>query len=549
MKILAQAESAPGTVGVETHAQIRGHEFAVVALQLVALRAVDDVHAEMVAPVISPFRFEIAFDDENKFLDVLRHAREPGVIFRLVVVFIGREEFDDRTERTFRAENEPMILAFRVLEPPAVIVLNQFSDLVKILFEIRHEHRPGENRIGDGFGNFRFAAAGNRAGFVAKRAFGHGADEPPGAVLPGFFHAHLVTRRAHIGFAGQQLDGAFSLAARPGNFLPVQIEQRVFGHIDDVRIFLVHSIALRLQVHQITIQRGSFRERMPQSFDVEITAEFLAQIETGKHQRAARVFLLAQSEKIGGIADLGFDLFLAVTVVVVGNDGDNHTGFVAASQLERLGVVVKFPLVLPAHAVAALAFRGLVPRRQAGVLLGDFCQMRRENDAAGVAGPMVRVQARVIFRQTGIARVAENAFHEIEIADQIARGEEADFHRFFGRKPRHFRADNRAQQQRDKTFRRLTLCGGERQPHNIARRRERERQHFSEHSFRHGQFVFGNGQAAFRYMKNSLSGAPVAARIVQHALFHLVRTEDAGRKLIAIHRQRKHARHAGAIQG
>jgi hypothetical protein len=83
-------------------AQIRGDELAVVALQLVAGRAVDDVHAEMVAPVAAPFRLVIALHDEDEFLDVLRHAGEPGVVFRRVIVFVRRQQLDDRAERAFR---------------------------------------------------------------------------------------------------------------------------------------------------------------------------------------------------------------------------------------------------------------------------------------------------------------------------------------------------------------------------------------------------------------------------------------------------------------
>src|SRR5208283_3393765 len=101
---------------------------------------------------------------------------------------------------------------------------------------------------------------------------------------------------------------------------------------------------------------------MARALDVNITAEFLAQIVGGKNERAARVLLLARPIKIGRIADLRFDLLLAIAVVVVRNEGDNDAGFVAAGQFERLSVVVEFPLVLPAHAVAALAFGGLVPR-------------------------------------------------------------------------------------------------------------------------------------------------------------------------------------------
>ncbi len=40
------------------------------------------------------------------------------------------------------------------------------------------------------------------------------------------------------------------------------------------------------------------------------------------------------------------------------------------------------------------------------------------------------VEAGVVFRQVRIAAVAKNAFDEIEIADEIARREETDLHRF-----------------------------------------------------------------------------------------------------------------------
>src|SRR5664279_5388164 len=100
---------------------------------------------------------------------------------------------------------------------------------------------------------------------------------------------------------------------------------------------------------------------MAHAFDVDITAEFLAQVISGENQRATRVFLLAQAVKVRRVADLRLDLLFAITKIIVRDDRYNHAGLVAAGELERLAVVVKFPLVLPAHAVAALAFGGLVP--------------------------------------------------------------------------------------------------------------------------------------------------------------------------------------------
>ena len=44
--------------------------------------------------------------------------------------------------------------------------------------------------------------------------------------------------------------------------------------------------------------------------------------------------------------------------------------------------------------------------------------MGREDDAAGVAAPVLDVERGVVFGQVGVARIAEDAFDEIEIADE-----------------------------------------------------------------------------------------------------------------------------------
>jgi hypothetical protein len=94
--------------------------------------------------------------------------------------------------------------------------------------------------------------------------------------------------------------------------------------------------------------------------------------------------------------------------------------------------------------------------------------MRRQDDAARVAGPMGRVQPRVIFRQERVARVAEDRFDEIQVADQIARREEADLHGLLLDESRHRGADHGPHEQGNKTFRLLLLRGGERQRSNDA---------------------------------------------------------------------------------
>ena len=317
----------------------------------------------------------------------------------------------------------------------------------------------------------------------------------------------------------------------------MQVKMRVVRDVNDLRKLFVHAVTFRLHVQHRAITRRDFGERVAKLLDVNVAAEFLAEVVARKDQRAARVFLLAQTEQIGRVTDLRLDLFLAVTEIIVGDDGDDDAGFVAAGQLERAAVVVQFVLFFPAHAVAALAWRGLVEVREADGFFRGLDQMRREDDAAGVAGPMLRVERGVIFRQQRITAVAENAFHEIQVAHQVARHEEADLHRLLRRETGNFRADQRTQEQRDETFRRLRLRRGEGQGHQFARRIEREREHFCEREGRHAELVVGDRQAALGDVKNSLRRAAVAARIVQHALLDAIRADDVGMKFITIQRQ------------
>jgi len=67
MKILAQPKDAPGPIGVVAHAQKIGNQLAPVALQFIAGRAIDNIDAEMVAPMSAPRRFVEALDHEEQF--------------------------------------------------------------------------------------------------------------------------------------------------------------------------------------------------------------------------------------------------------------------------------------------------------------------------------------------------------------------------------------------------------------------------------------------------------------------------------------------------
>ena len=201
----------------------------------------------MFAPFRTPLGFVIALHHKHELLEILRNTFQPGIELRAEMAFVRRQQFDDRTQRPLRAQNRAVILAGRIAETSAVISLDQLGNLVKIIFEISNKNRSGQDRVGNGLGNFRLAAAGNRAGFVAQDTFRDRAHQPPTAVRAGLFHPHFIARRTDVNFSGKQFDGVAGLSAGPGNLLLVQIEPRVLRHVNDVRIFFVHRETLRLQ--------------------------------------------------------------------------------------------------------------------------------------------------------------------------------------------------------------------------------------------------------------------------------------------------------------
>src|SRR5207244_11972721 len=127
-------------------------------------------------------------------------------------------------------------------------------------------------------------------------------------------------------------------------------------------------------------------------FDIDVCAEFVAEIVSWKNKGVTGMFLLAPTKKVGRITDLGFDLLLAIAVIVVGNQSDNDAGFIPASELEGLAIVVELPFIAPAHSVPPLAFAGPIPVRQTGAFLGQLGELRRAADASGVTGPTFGVR-------------------------------------------------------------------------------------------------------------------------------------------------------------
>ncbi len=297
------------------------------------------------------------------------------------------------------------------------------------------------------------------------------------------------------------------------------VDLHVLRHVVDLGIDPVGRIARGVVRRALADQRQHLREPVVRAHDPHLLRhEALAQAEGGERQRSARVLLLGQPEQVRAVADLGLDLLLAVPEVVVGQDRDHHALDAARGELEGPSVVVQLGLVRPAHAGCALGVGGPAHVRQADVLLAEAREVRGEDDAAAVAGPAVHVERGVVPGKVRVARVAEDALHEVQVGDQAAGHEEPHLHALLRRALRHGGAHQRSQQQRDHGLDGLRPVGGEGQAHQLGRRAQRLLEQPEVGRQRHPQLVRGNRQTALRHVEDALGRAAIVDGVVQHAV-------------------------------
>ncbi len=161
---------------------------------------------------------------------------------------------------------------------------------------------------------------------------------------------------------------------------------------------------------------------------------------------------------------------------------------------------------------------------------------------------MIHVQGGIGLGQQGVAAVAENALDEVQIADQVAGGEEADLHGLLGLAAGDPRTHHRAQQQRDEHARRVRLVGRERECHQVLGRAHGLAKQVGKAALGHRLLVAGDRQPTLGDVERALGGAPIAGGVVQHPLANPVAGNDVRLELIGIHRQRQFPRHAVAIE-
>ena len=134
-------------------------------------------------------------------------------------------------------------------------------------------------------------------------------------------------------------------------------------------------------------------------------------------------------EQVRCVGDLRLDLFLAIAVVVVGDQCDDHSPGGPARGLERHPIVVLLTRILPTHAVATLSLGRLIPVAQPKLFLGQLDQVRGQDHASGVSCPMLDIQRRVVVGQKRIPCVPKNRLDKVQVADQAPWSKETNLHR------------------------------------------------------------------------------------------------------------------------
>ncbi len=98
-------------------------------------------------------------------------------------------------------------------------MLKYIGDYIHVFIEIIDKNSAGNDGSGNRFGNFRFAAAGYGARFMAESAFLMGADQAPAGRSRVAFHMDFKAVGIDIGVAEQQFERMRLPVMRPADLL------------------------------------------------------------------------------------------------------------------------------------------------------------------------------------------------------------------------------------------------------------------------------------------------------------------------------------------
>ena len=371
---------------------------------------------------------------------------------------------------------------------------------------------------------------------MAEGPLGISAYQAPALALGWFNHFDFVTRRKDVGNVGLQRD----LLVSPTDRLVIKFDANVGRNVVDIAVTFIDAVTFGLKIHEVAITFDHIFELV-----VHVTFEFakresLSEVGAGVGDGTTGVFLFSVAQQVGGIADLGFDLLLAVAVVVVGDQRDNHAVGIPAGDLECGAVVVEFVLGLPTHAVLLLTIGGIRDVGQAEVFLFKLSELGCKNDTSGVAGPMFGIETGVVFGKIRVATVAKDAFDEVEVGNEVSGGKKPDLHAALLGNTGDFWANDRAEKQGNKNFRRVLAGSGKGQDHDVLGRVEGRVEQARKRGQRNGFFIRRHRKSTFSDVEYTLGRASVGGGIVANTLMHTVGTQDRGFKFVLIGGKREH---------
>lgn len=204
--------------------------------------------------------------------------------------------------------------------------------------------------------------------------------------------------------------------------------------------------------------------------------------------------------------------------------------------------------MFPAHAVPDLSLGGILDVGEAEFLFAEADEVRGEDDAAGVASPVVGIERGVILGEEGVASVAENRFDEIEITGHRTGGKKAHLHAFFRGETGNLGDDDGPEEERDVEVGWFGRGGSEGEDLKLLGGVHGCLKNIVGYVFRDGSLVLGNRETALDNVENALSGATVLLGVVEDPLRDPVAGGDGRFEGIGIWWQGEGAGNAMAIE-
>jgi len=511
-------------VAVRRHTNTKeaGADLTVVELDLVAVAAVDEIHREVCTPVQTPLFGPETLHVVHNREDVRGEVLEPLVVLVSVDV-AGSEQLDDTADGTLARKKRTVINTLGVLVALGVVVGEDLIDEGKVLLGIVHEERSVHESTIDVLGELTLATTRHGAGLVEHSATTISTDETPCRSSRVVDSLETITVRKDVSLARNKTDGL--LAASKGDGVLIEAEGRILRNVDDVGEALIDGITLRLHLDVFLAEKldgigkgvaGEMRPLFSLIFSVGAGTEGIAREGKG----TTTVLLLSVTVQVGSKAEVRLDLLLAVTKVVISDDGKDDTLLGTKAHLEGLAVVIALILGLPAHALSTLLLGGLVPLGETKRLLGDLVEVRSHDDETSVAGPVKRIKGGIVLRKEWITSIAKDGLEEVEAADKTAGSKAEDLHGLnradSGNLRNHDRAEKKTAHGVDRSKRRGRSGVGKKRI--LLRRIKSLVQHASKDSLGNSELIRADDELvlAISNVEGASSGTLIKARIVKN---------------------------------